>query len=100
MCQQVVATFEPHFDLLCVIPVNASNGQSNARGILWVQDSATYGTSDNRNISVFICGMLVADDANELLSPWAGWLSGVIESDALTPTVSREGLQKMRFTTA
>jgi molecular chaperone HtpG len=61
---------------------------------LWVQDARTYGTSDNRNVSVFVRGMLLDDDARELLPPWAGFIGGVVESSALTPTASREDLQR------
>ncbi|KFA26636.1 histidine kinase, partial [Xanthomonas vasicola pv. vasculorum NCPPB 1381] len=61
---------------------------------LWVQDGATYGTSDNRNLSVFLRGMLLDDNARELLPPWAGFIGGVIESNRLTPTASREDLQR------
>ncbi|MBT6277608.1 MAG: molecular chaperone HtpG [Chromatiales bacterium] len=94
LCQQVVETFEPHFDAVCTIPIVPLPGISDARGLLWIHDSATYGTSDNRNLSVFVRGMLVAEDARDLLPTWAGWLGGIIESDVLTPTASRESLQK------
>ncbi|MBJ4549937.1 molecular chaperone HtpG, partial [Salmonella enterica subsp. enterica serovar Derby] len=63
-------------------------------GILWIQDGATYGTSDNRNLSLFLRGMLLDDEARELLPPWAGFIGGVIESSKLTPTASREDLQR------
>ena len=49
---------------------------------------------DNRNLSVFVRGMLVDDDARDLLPDWAGFASGVIESRKLTPTASREDLQR------
>lgn len=90
--------FDPHFEPLCVIPVQPSERSgpfnSDAVGLLWVQDAATYGSSDNRQLSVFGRGMLLDDDARELLPHWAGFVSGVIESDQLTPTASRESLQK------
>lgn len=57
---------------------------SDAVGILWIQDGATYGTSDNRNLSLFLRGMLLDDEARELLPPWAGFIGGVIESSKLT----------------
>jgi molecular chaperone HtpG len=38
--------------------------------------------------------MLLDDDARELLPDWAGFVGGVIESYALTPTASREDLQR------
>lgn len=65
-------------------------------GLLWIQDSATYGTSDNRNVWVFVRGMMVTDEDRDLLPAWAGFVGAVLESDALTPTASRESLQKNR----
>lgn len=85
--------FERRFEPIVTIPVAATEA-SDVRGMLWVQDSMTYGTSDNRNLSVFVRGMLLDDDARELLPQWAGFLGGVIESDRLTPTASREDLQR------
>ncbi len=59
------------------MPLRA-DGNSDATGLLWVQDGATYGTSDNRNLSVFVRGMLLDDDARDL-PPWAGFIGGAIE---------------------
>ena len=66
----------------------------SARGLLWIQDGASYGTSDNRRVSIFIRGMLVSDDARELLPAWAGFAGAVIEAEGLEPTASRESVQK------
>lgn len=87
------ARFEPTFEPLCTIPLGASD-ESDARGLLWVQDGFTYGTTDNRNLSVFVRGMFIGDELREMLPAWAGFVGGVIESDALVPTASREGLQR------
>jgi len=94
------AHFENRFEPICTLAVNAGSGQSadkgssDLAGMLWVQDGASYGTSDNRNLSVFVRGMLLDDDARDLLPAWAGFIGGVIESNALTPTASREDLQR------
>jgi molecular chaperone HtpG len=85
--------FEESFEPICTVDL-APEGDSDAIGILWIQDGATYGTSDNRNLSVFLRGMLLDDDARDLLPPWAGFVGGVIESNWLTPTASREDLQR------
>ncbi|CRX29951.1 Molecular chaperone, HSP90 family [Pseudomonas aeruginosa] len=50
----------------------------DVQGLLWIQDGGTYGTSDNRNLSVFLRGMLLDDDARDLLPSWAGFVGGVI----------------------
>lgn len=85
--------FERNFAPICTFPVNP-DGNSDAIGMLWVQDGATYGTSDNRNLSIFLRGMLLDDDARDLLPTWAGFIGGVIESAKLVPTASREDLQR------
>lgn len=87
------AQFESSFEPICTMPVTPF-GSSDAVGMLWIQDGATYGTSDNRNLSLFLRGMLLDDEARELLPPWAGFVGGVIESSKLTPTASREDLQR------
>jgi molecular chaperone HtpG len=85
--------FETTFEPICTMDV-APRGGSDARGILWVQDGATYGTSDHRRLFVFVRGMLLDDDARDLLPTWAGFIGGVVESARLTPTASREDLQR------
>ncbi|MDR3087610.1 MAG: ATP-binding protein [Azoarcus sp.] len=90
---EFAARFEHDFEPIATIDL-APEGSSDAQGLLWIQDGATYGTSDNRNLSVFLRGMLLDDDAHDLLPTWAGFIGGVIESNALTPTASREDLQR------
>ncbi len=91
--RRFAARFERSFEPLCVVPVEPREG-SDLRGLLWVQDGRTYGTSDNRNLSVFVRGMLLDDDARDLLPAWAGFVGGVVETASLTPTASREDLQR------
>ncbi len=81
--------FEPHFEPLCTLPL----GDGPAEGLLWVQDGATYGSSDNRRVVLFVRGMLITEDARELLPRWAGFVGGIVECDHLTPTASREDVQ-------
>ncbi len=94
------ARFEPVFEPLCTFPLAPhplavnDNEVSDAVGVLWVQDGGTYGSSDNRHLSVFVRGMMLDDDARDLLPYWAGFIGGVIESDRLVPTASREDLQR------
>jgi molecular chaperone HtpG len=89
------ARFERTFAPIVTIGVSPEHDAlADARGLLWIQDGNTYGTSDNRNLSVFVRRMLLDDDARDLLPRWAGFVGGAIESLTLTPTASREDLQK------
>jgi molecular chaperone HtpG len=83
--------FESTFEPLCTLPLGEDGP---LRGLLWVQDSGTYGSSDNRRAWVFVRGMMISDDQRELLPRWAGFCGAVVESDALIPTASREDLQR------
>lgn len=85
--------FEAHFEPITTIPVEVSE-DTDAQGILWIQDGATYGTSDNRRVVLFVKGMLITDDARDILPRWAGFVGGVIECDSLNPTASREDVQR------
>ncbi|MCB9546727.1 MAG: ATP-binding protein [Myxococcales bacterium] len=81
--------FDRSFAPLCVVPVEGET----VRGVAWVQDGGTYGTTDNRQVAAFVRGMLVDGDARDLLPVWAGFCGAVLESVSLTPTASRESLQ-------
>ena len=81
------------FKALDTMPVEPSD-EVPAKGLLWIQDGTTYGNQDNRNLRVFVRGMLVDADARELLPSWAGFIGGTVEADHLTPTAGREDLQK------
>lgn len=102
LAMEFAQRFEPRFRPLFTMPIEpgssdeADGGAAVADGLLWIQDSATYGTSDNRNVWVFVRGMMVTDEDRELLPSWAGFAGAVIESDDLVPTASRESLQKNR----
>ncbi len=84
--------FETNLKPLFTLPLPA-NG-ADAQGLIWVQSASTYGSSDNRRVWVFVRGMMVTDDERELLPSWAVFCGAVVESDQLTPTASRESLQK------
>ncbi|MEM7156465.1 MAG: ATP-binding protein [Myxococcota bacterium] len=91
--------FEAGFQPLCALPIQPNEG-SDLQGVLWIQDATTYGTSDNRNVSVFVRGMLVSSEDRELLPTWAGFVGAVLESQTLKPTASRESLQQDETYTA
>src|SRR5688572_237606 len=82
--------FENFFEPICTFDLE--NGP--AQGLIWIQDGSTFATSDNRNVAVFVRGMMVSRDERELVPTWGGFVGGVIESDRLSPTASREDLQK------
>jgi molecular chaperone HtpG len=63
-------------------------------GLLWVQDGGTFGTSDNRNVWVFVRQMMVTNEDRELLPDWAGFCGAIVESTDLVPTASRESLKR------
>lgn len=84
--------FETRFEPLAAIPVETADGW--LRGLLWIHGGSTYGNADNRRLSAYVRGMLLADNDIDLLPRWAGFVSGVIESPRLTPTASRETIQE------
>ncbi len=88
--------FEGEFEALCTIPVGGPEptAEQPLRGLIWLQDSWTYDTSDNRRVWVFVRGMMISDDARELLPRWAGFVGAAVEAVGLTPTASREDLQR------
>jgi molecular chaperone HtpG len=87
--------FEAEFEPLCTIPVGQGpDGDAEVRGLLWIQDARTYGSSDNRRVWIFVRGMMISDDARELLPRWAGFVGAAVEGLNLTPTASREDLQR------
>jgi molecular chaperone HtpG len=86
--------FERVFEPICTIELPEREEGPRAHGIVWIQDGATYGTSDNRNVSLFVRGMLVSEDERDLLPAYAGFAGAVLESDDLSPTASREDVQK------
>ncbi|MEM9490584.1 MAG: ATP-binding protein, partial [Myxococcota bacterium] len=51
--------FEHRFTPLFTMQLATERDGDPCRGLLWVQDGATYGTSDNRNVWVFVRGMMV-----------------------------------------
>lgn len=89
--------YERRFSPLCTLDVEDDGSGPegvSVRGVLWVQDGSSYGSADNRNVSVFVRGMLVDDDADHLLPEWATFMGAIVESDQLVPTASREDLQR------
>ncbi|MFK7930447.1 MAG: ATP-binding protein [Myxococcota bacterium] len=85
--------YEGRFRPIAALPVEPTDTCA-MRGVLWIQDGASYASSDNRNISLFVRGMLISDDLRDLVPRWAGFIGGVLECDHLHPTASREDIQR------
>lgn len=99
--------YEPHFDPICTFAVDGADARGapdandggdaehdDVHGVLWIQDGASYATSDQRRVAVYVRGMLVSDDERDLLPRWAGFVGCALESTTLRPTASRESLQE------
>jgi molecular chaperone HtpG len=91
---EFASRFEAEFEPLCTIDIEPATAEQPLRGLIWLQDSWTYGSSDNRRVWVFVRGMMISDDARELLPRWAGFVGAAVEAVGLTPTASREDLQR------
>lgn len=87
--------FESHHEVLAAFPLVAVP-EVTAGGVVWVHDGASWATSDQRGVTVFVRGMMVSDEAKELLPAWAGFAGAAVEADGLVPTASREDLQRDR----
>jgi molecular chaperone HtpG len=88
------ASLERQFEPICAMEIETAKDAGHARGVLWVQDGGSYATSDNRRVLVYVRGMLVSDDARELLPSWAGFVGAALEAESLEPTASREDVQR------
>lgn len=84
--------FENRFEPLAAIRIGSPDGLYC--GVLWIHGGSTYGNADNRWVSAYVRGMLLAENDIDLLPRWAGFVSGVVESTSLSPTASRETLRK------
>jgi len=94
LAMSLAASLERRFEPISAFEIESDlDPELGLRGVLWIQDGGSYATSDQRNVSVYVRGMLVSDDERELLPSWAGFVGAAVESDVLKPTASRESLQ-------
>ncbi len=89
---EFAAAFESRFEPIAALPIETPDQW--LQGQLWIHGGSTYGNADNRRLSVYVRGMLLAENDVDVLPRWAGFVSGVVESARLTPTASRETLQR------
>lgn len=85
--------FERNFEPICAFPLPEDN-PLQARGLMWIQDASGYATSDYRNVALFVRNMHITHEARDLLPLWAGFAGCVVECSNLSPTASREDVQK------
>lgn len=88
---EFAARHEPLFEPITTFGFGTDAGEA---GLVWIQDGGSYATSDHRHVSVYVRGMMVTQDARDMLPPWAGFVGAVVESRRLAPTASREDLQR------
>lgn len=63
-------------------------------GFLFVPPFSTASVREFGDVSVYIKSMFICEDERGLLPPWGRFVRGVVESAALAPTASREGLHQ------
>ncbi len=64
------------------------------RGVLFVPPGSVTSLHEYGEVDVYIRHMLICERERDLLPPWARFVSGVVESPRLRPTVSRESLRQ------
>lgn len=85
--------FETNFEPLYAFEI-PRNERLGVEGVLWIQAGTGFETSDFRNVSVFVRNMHITSDGRDLLPNWAGFVGCTLSTVSLTPTASREDLQK------
>lgn len=93
--ERTAGWFESQHEVLAAFPLIPTD-EVDAGGVVWVHNGASWATSDHRGVTVFVRGMMVSDEAKELLPTWAGFAGAAVEADGLIPTASREDLQRDR----
>ncbi len=88
---QFAGLLEERCEPICTFPLKENT--LNVQGLIWIQDGSGFSTSDYRNVSVFVRNMHITHEARDLLPLWAGFVGCIINSQNLTPTASREGIQ-------
>ena len=86
------AAFDARWEPAAALPIPPDASIGLRGGVLWVHGGGSWATSDLRSAAVYVRGMLVKRDDRDMLPAWAGCFGAVVDSDALTPTASREDL--------
>lgn len=90
--QDFAERFEPSFAPICSWDIGEN--ELGVEGVIWIQDGASYASADNRAVSIFVRNMFISEECRELLPNWAGFMGCVINATNLTPTASREDVQR------
>ena len=75
--------------IMGTIPV-VLKGKVEAGGILYISKMRTFGVRIPRNLRIHQQRMFVTNDA-QLLPDWAEFVSGIIDTNQLTPNAARDG---------
>jgi molecular chaperone HtpG len=86
---------------LCIVPLHDGRidlGHDAVtvplRGYLFIPPGSVVSVREWGDLTVFVRGMFITDADRELLPSWARFARGVIDSSALQPTASREGIHQ------
>lgn len=63
-------------------------------GVLCIPADSSLSTGEYGDVCVYVRRMLVEENCQDLLPPWARFVTGVVDSPALSPTASRESVRR------
>ena len=63
-------------------------------GVLCIPDKSSLSTGEYGDVCVYVRRMMVEENCQDLLPPWARFVTGVVDSPALSPTASRESVRR------
>lgn len=78
---------------LSIMPVEI-NDPYPVRGVLYISDRQRGDLAAPGRVDIYQSRMFIAADHPDMLPPWAKFVSGVIDSPALTPTAARDNVQQ------
>jgi molecular chaperone HtpG len=73
-----------------IIPLRIEKENLRVTGVLYVPKSATISIGEYGFVDIYVRGMFIKGQDRDLLPPWAKFVTGLVDSPSLTPTVSRD----------